>query len=288
MHVDELWAEARGTSVRVRALDPGAGPAVVVVHGLVTSVDGLRSAVPGLDPYAALAAQGLRVLAVDWPGHGRSGGPRGLLTYHHAMETVAEAVGLARARWDVGVGVLGTGLGGTLAFYAGLEGVGGEAVVAHTAMDLRDVRSVLHRSRQQALLPLASRLRGWAGEGVQRAVALPARLVVSRADFAADPELRDRLWGHPQAVRRYPVAGLGSILLAPDEKPDVAAQRVPVLIAVGSEDRTVAPTAARVVATRCSGDAQIWTLPGAGHQLLLEHHRAAVPRMAAFLHEHLA
>ena len=215
MHDAELWTEARGSSVRLRALDPGRGPAVVVLHGLVTSVDGLRQAVPGLDPYAALAGEGLRVLAVDWPGHGRSGGPRGLLGYRLAMETVAEAVAVARARWDAPVGVLGTGLGGTLAFYAGLEGVGGDAVVAHTVLDLRDLRPVLRRPRQQTLLPLVARARAVMGEGLQpRTVAAEIDL---DALLAAAPELVA-----PVAPSPFPAARADLALVVADDVPAAA------------------------------------------------------------------
>jgi alpha-beta hydrolase superfamily lysophospholipase len=112
----ELWASSRQTALRMVAYDgAGAGgPSVVALHGMVTGVDVLRETVPGLDPYARLAAEGLNVLALDWPGHGRSGGARGHLTYRLAIEATATAVESCQQRWGGPVGAFGTALGGVL------------------------------------------------------------------------------------------------------------------------------------------------------------------------------
>lgn len=264
-----------------------AGPSVVALHGMITSVDVLREAVAGLDPYARLAAEGFNVLAVDWPGHGRSGGRRGHLTYRGAMETAATAVGYAAERWDGPVGLFGTALGGVLAFYAALEGDGVGAVACHNVLDLRDIRPVLQRTRQGALLPAAAALRRTLQPRHQELMAIPAAAVVATPDLADDPGLADALRHHPQSVRRYTLAGLGSILLAPEDKPDVGAQRVPTFIAVGSNDRVLPQTTTRAFASRLVVDSELWVLPGGGHQLLLEHPEAVLPAAAGFLHRHL-
>jgi alpha-beta hydrolase superfamily lysophospholipase len=284
----ELWTTSRQTALRMLAWDgPPAAPAVVVLHGLETSTDVLRDVVDGLDPYARLAAEGLRVLALDWPGHGRSGGRRGALSYRLAMEAVSSAVDVARQRWNAPVGVLGTGFGGILGFYAGLEDERIGAVVSNGVLDLRDVRPVLQRVRQQTLLPVAGWLRRRLPARRQGLVPLPAIAVVADTDLAENPAVARAIRRHPQAVRTYDLSALGSILLAPEDKPDVAAARCPVLVAVGSNDRVLPVTAARHFASRLSCPTQVWTLPGGGHQLLLEHPEAFLPVAAAFLHEHL-
>jgi alpha-beta hydrolase superfamily lysophospholipase len=219
---------------------PGA-PAVIVLHGLETSTDGLREAVAGLDPYARLAEEGVHVLALDWPGHGRSGGRRGALSYRLAMEAVSSAVDVARERWDAPVGVLGTGFGGVLGFYAALEDERVGAVVCNGVLDLRDVRPVLQRLRQQTLLPVAGWLRRRLPARQQSAIPLPALAVVANTDLAEAPSIAKAIRRHPQAVRTYDLQALGSILLAPEDKPDIAAGRCPTLIAVGSNDRALPP-----------------------------------------------
>jgi pimeloyl-ACP methyl ester carboxylesterase len=286
---EERWVSGEDTALRLVAYagaGPG-GPSVVVLHGLGTGVDVLREAVPGLDPFARLAAEGLNVLALDWPGHGRSGGRRGHLTYRQAMESAALAVGEARALWNGEVGLLGTGLGGVLAFYAALEDDRVGAVACHNAIDLRDVRPVLRRARQGVLLPAAARLRRVLSSRLQERTPIPTDAVIAPADLAADPALTRRLRRHPQAVRRYDLASLASILLTPEDKPAVEAQRVATFVAVGGADRVLPETAARALVARLSCPAQLWALPGGSHQLLLEHPAAFAPQAAAFLHEHL-
>jgi alpha-beta hydrolase superfamily lysophospholipase len=284
----ERWVTSRGTTLRLLAYDgPAGAPAVIVLHGLEVGVDALREAVPGLDPYARLAAEGLHVLALDWPGHGRSGGRRGGLGYRAALEAVGVALDTARRCWDAPVGLLGLGLGGVLAFYAGIEEEGIGAVVCNGVLDLRDVRPALHRTRQGVLLPAAGLLRRVAPAGRHRSVPIPAASVVADVDLAADPVVRRALRHHPQAVRRYDLEGLGSILLSPEDKPDVAAARVPVLVAVGSNDRALPETAARHFASRLTCEHELWVLPGGGHQLLLEHPEAFAPVAGAFLRRHL-
>lgn len=290
MQTTELWTTSRQTSLRLVAYDgPGSGaPAVVMLHGMVTSVDVLREVVDGFDPYAALAAEGFNVLALDWPGHGRSGGRRGHLSYRLAMDAAATAVATARERWGGPVGLAGTALGGVLAFYAALEdttGVG--AVACHNILDLRDVRPVLRRWRQSALLPTAALLRRRLRWAEQEKVILPAAAVLAPSDMAADPALVRALRRHPQAVWRYDLAGLGSILLSPEDKPDVSAQHVPTMVAVGSMDRILPERHSRELLDGLTCPSELWVLPGGSHQLLLEHPRAAIPRMAAFLHRHL-
>lgn len=285
----DVWASSREAALRMLAYDAAGhgGPSVVVLHGLETGVDVLRHAVPGFDPYRAIAAHGFNVLALDWPGHGRSGGRRGHLTYRLAMEAAATAVEQASDRWSGPVGLLGTALGGVLAFYAALEDATPRAVVSHNVLDLRDVRPVLQRARQGTLLPAAAWLRQRLDPDRQARMPIPATAVVADVDLASSPALVQALRRHPQSVRRYDLAGLGSILLAPEDKPDIAAATTPVLIAVGANDLVLPETATRHFVSRLTCPNELWVLPGGGHQLLLEHPGAFVPRAAAFLHAHL-
>jgi alpha-beta hydrolase superfamily lysophospholipase len=280
----ELWATSRETSLRLLAYDAdGAGASVVVLHGLTAGVDVLRAAVPGFDPYAALAAHDLNVLALDWPGHGRSGGARGHLTYRLAMDAAATAVEVAAERWGTPVGLFGTALGGVLAFYAALEEPAIAAVACHNVLDLRDVRPVLQRLRQGVALPIAARLRGWLSVEQQARVSIPAQVVVAPGDVANDPAVVSAMRRHPQAVRTYDLASLASIFLTPEDKPDIAAQATPTFVAVGANDRVLPETPTRAFVSRLTCPHELWVLPGAGHQLLLEHPRALLPTVATFL-----
>ncbi len=286
----ERWITSRQTSLRLRTYEGAGvgGPTVVLLHGLGTSVDVLREAVPGFDPYQRLAAEQFNVVALDWPGHGRSGGRRGRLTYRMAMDAAAAAVEEANRLWDAPVALFGTAFGGVLAFYAALEStplVKVMAVAAHNVLDLRDVRPVIQRTRQGVLLPSAGwlRRRGALSDELR----IPTSAVVAPADFAADPELSRALRRHEQAVRSYDMGSLASLFLVPEDKPAIEAQTTPTFVAVGSNDRVLPETATRAFVSRLTCESELWVLPGGGHQLLLEHPEALVPQVAQFLHAHL-
>ena len=284
----QRWATSRQTTLSMLAYEgagPG-GPAVVVLHGLGTGVDVLRDAVPGLDPFARLAEHGFNVLALDWPGHGRSGGARGRLPYRLAMEAAATAVDEARALWQGPVGLFGTALGGTLAFYAALEDPDVAAVICHGALDLREVRLAAQRWRQGVLLPAATVAADRVPRERLRGIRIPLRALVSPGDRAADPQIARRLRRHPLAVTSYDLGTLTSLFATPEDKPDIAAQHAAVLVAVGAHDRVLPEVPARAFTSRVPG-ARLWVLPGGSHQLLLEHHRALLPVAARFLTEHL-
>lgn len=287
---ERLTAVSRGERLAMWAYDgvPDASP-VVAVHGLGASTDVLRQVVPGLDPFARLAAEGVAVLALDLPGHGHSGGRRGRLTYRDGMEAIATAVDQARARWGAPVGVFGTGLGGVLAFYAGLESGGGSvgAVACHTVLDLRDVRPAAWRRRHAAVLGVGRGLRR-VPPSVRRLLSLPTATLVARGDLAADPLLARSLRRHPQAVSSYDLDTLVSLLLSPQDKPDVTAQRLPTLLAVGSADRLVPETAVRAFGARLTCETELWTLRGGSHHLLLEHPAAILPAVGGFFHRRLS
>lgn len=286
---NDIWADSRMTSLRMVAYE-GSGAAVasvVVLHGLGTSVDILRESVPQFDPVRDLATQGVNVLALDWPGHGRSGGSRGHLSYRGAMEAVATAVDVSLRRWDAPVVLLGVALGGTLASYAAIEDDRIHAVAAHGLMNLRDIGPVLQRRRQRAVLPVAGRLHRMLGDHSNRYVPMPLSAIMSPSDLAFDPRLAARLVQHPQSVRTYDLQALGSILLSPEDKPSLAALTTPTLVLVGSEDSVIPATATHAAASQISGPVETWVLPGAGHQLLLEHYQAFIPRVGRFVHERL-
>ena len=280
----DLWVESRMTTLRLAAYETGDKPSkatLVVLHGLGVGIDVVRDAVPRIDPFAALAGLGVNVLAVDWPGHGASGGRRGHLTYRLAMDATASAVEVACDRWQAPVVLLGTGLGGTLACYAALEDDRVRAVVTQGLLDLRDIRPVMMRTRQQVALPAAALLRRRL-DGRWR-VPLPLDVVIAPGDLAFDPRLARRLRRHPRAVRTYDVRGLGSILLAPEDKPALGAMTTPTLVVVGGADVVLSATASHAAAAQLSGTHEFWVLPAAGHQLLLEHAGALLPRIRDFL-----
>lgn len=287
MQQQEQSITSRQVSLRLRTYSGAGqgGPAVVALHGLGTGVDVLRDASPGFDPYERIAEEGFNVVALDWPGHGRSGGRRGRLTYRMAMDAAAGAVEAAEAEWDGPVGLFGAGFGGVLAFYAALESPRVAAVACSNVLDLRDVRPVLQRWRQGVLIPLAGWLRRF--QALPEHVRIPTSAIVAPADLAADPDVSHVLRHSPGSVSSYDMDSLVSLFLSPEDKPAIEAQTTPTFVAVGSEDRVLPETPTRAFVSRLTCETELWMLPGGGHQLWLEHAEALVPQMGSFLRKHL-
>lgn len=287
MHQQERSISSRQLTLRLRTYDGAGqgGPTVVALHGLGVGVDVVRDASPGFDPYERLAQEGFNVAALDWPGHGRSGGRRGRLTYRLAMDAAATAVDAAEEEWGGRVGLFGAGFGGVLAFYAALETPRVAAVACSNVLDLRDVRPVLQRWRQGVLIPLAGWLRR--SDALPKHVRIPTSAIVAPADLAADPDVSRVLRHSPASVTSYDMDSLVALFLTPEDKPAIEAQTTPTFVAVGTEDRVLPETPTRAFVSRLSGESELWVLPGGGHQLWLEHAEALVPQAGAFLRKHL-
>lgn len=103
-------ARVAGYTVSYAECGPADGPPVVLVHGLASDSDTWDQAIP------TLAAHGLRVIALDLLGHGRSDKPRDgylLDDFARQLHLFFDAIGLERAT------VCGHSLGGALAVHFG-------------------------------------------------------------------------------------------------------------------------------------------------------------------------
>lgn len=233
-----------------RPLDP-ALPAVVFVHGA-----GMDHTVWALQT-RYLAHHGHAVLAVDLPGHGRSGGP--------ALDTVAALADWLIAAMDA----------------AGLERA---ALVGHSMGALASLEGAARhgaRVRALALLGVAPRM--------------PVHPDLMAAAEADDPKAFELIvdWGHGGPAHRggYPAPGVwvtgGGRRLLQRSAPGVlasdlaacaayedglqaaAAVACPTLLLLGAEDRMTPARAGRKLAAAIAG-AEARVLPGCGHMLMRE------------------
>jgi pimeloyl-ACP methyl ester carboxylesterase len=155
--VQRRVADAGGHRLSYQETGPADGPVVVLIHGLASDSDTWELAL------APLAECGLRVIALDLLGHGRSDKPRGrylLDDFAASLEAFFAAAGIDRAT------VGGHSLGGAIAVHFGYHHADRvERLILVSAGGLgREVHPVL----RAAALPGASRVLG---------VALRPRLV---------------------------------------------------------------------------------------------------------------
>ncbi len=248
-------------------LNEGAAESVVLLHG--AGMDHRMWA--GVSP--ALAAAGRRVLALDMPGHGRSGGG--------APVEIAEAAGWIRRFLDA----------------AGLDRVAlaGFSMGALAALETVALETVAQERGAQA----PDRVRSLVLAGVAERMPVHPKLLATAA--ANDPAAFDMIagWGHhhPEHVAATRAlfadagpgvlhAGLGACDRYQRAMAAAAAVRCPVLLLLGENDRMTPATAAEPLAqalTQAGAPTTTVVLPDCGHMMMSEAAAAAAEAMLPFV-----
>jgi pimeloyl-ACP methyl ester carboxylesterase len=243
--------------------DPAA-PAVVLLHGA-----GMDHTVFALQA-RALAHHGRSVLALDFPGHGGSGGPA--LDSIGAMADwvlrAAAACGIERFR------VAGHSMGALVALET--AACGGDRV---------DAVALIGFAPEMRVHP---DLLAAARAGAHAAVELMTSWSFgAQGQLGANPS--PGLWLPGAALRLLERADKQSLALAlaacdayRGAAESAAKIRCPVLLLLGGEDR-MTPASRGAAFARSLADARITVLPAAGHMLMIEDPSAALAALRTFL-----
>ena len=191
-----------------------------------------------------------RVITLDLPGHGKTGGPgcQSIEDYARAVAEFEDASGLSRAVF------VGHGMGGAIALALALDypqRVAGIGLIASGAC-LPIPPSVIENAASQSTLPLAIKSLQEMSLGSQTSANLNANSFKCLAETRQPLLLGDLL-----ACDRFNAAGR------------LAAIRTPVLVVCGTEDKITPIRFSETLSSRIPG-AALQTLEGAGHLLILE------------------
>ncbi|ULQ45600.1 lysophospholipase [Flagellatimonas centrodinii] len=209
---------------------------------------------------AHLLAAGHAVVALDHPGHGRSGGPRGLVPdLHAAAANLKPLIEHARRRWpQVPLLMLGHSMGGAIATgYAISHEMLDGLILSAPALSLDGTPTVL-RWLARAVAAVAPRLPVFA---------------IDADTISSDPAEVQAYRDDPQMLGRpLPAGTVAMIDFAARTLPgQMEKLRLPLLILQGDADRLV-PVAAGPLALRCAGstDKTLMQIPGGRHELFNE------------------
>lgn len=252
------WGTVEVGGERLGWIAVGAGPPVVLVHGM-------RAEASIMTPLArALADRGWRVVALDLPGHGRSRAPRGPVGIDRAGELVldaADALGLPPRP-----ALVGHSMGGWIVAWQALAQPGrcGPVVLVSAPGVWTD-------------LPPLDRL--------HPVTAAEARQSLPYFFAHPPPAPWPVLW---LAARRPDGIGLDLLRSALSGRFMVGellpGVRVPVLVVAGARDRIVPPEASRRMADALPRPRYI-EVPGAGHMVIWEAPEAVAGAADAFLRD---
>ena len=264
--------------------EQGEGRPLVLLHGG-----------PGLDgsiffpEIGALAADGVRLLAVDHRGNGRSGaGDRALWTVPQMADDVeALIVGLGLTRPIV----MGHSFGSFVAQqHMAAHGTAAGYILMGTVDSVDELLRI--DERLAAFEPVALReqvARSWDGETTVQTAAEAAELMGDQLPFhVAEPEgpivrqLREQLGEmvfSPDVMRHFATGGEYGLV---DNRARLSELDIPVLVLSGEHDRTTPAASAHRLAELLR-DADEVVIPGAAHMLLQEQPAAALAALRAFL-----
>jgi pimeloyl-ACP methyl ester carboxylesterase len=241
---------------------PPDGPPVLLLHGLLSDATTWERALP------ALAARGLRVIALDLPGHGESAKPQGsylLDDFALTLDAALPLLGMESAT------IVGHSFGGAITVHFGYHypnrvqrqvlvsagGLGREVNVGLRLLTVDGaetvVGAVLDRRAVRRLLG-SSRLHRAAGLSEERLINL-RRIFRS----LADPQARSAFFASARGVIE-PSGQRGSFL-----EMEYLAEQLPTLLVWSSED-TVIPVAHAHDTHGRLPQSRLVVFPGGGHE----------------------
>ena len=274
--LEHEWVPFRGLQIHLEwhSVEPRA-PAFVIAPGLG---DHARRLTPLA---AALAERGWSSLVVDREGHGLSEGHRGDATLESDLGVLELAIGLARSRFAGPVVLLGDSLGGIMSWYLLTREPDVEAAVCH-CIGHPDV------SHDRAFRIKAPLMRGL-GLLAPR-LPIPVRQIADYDHVALDPVTKSYFDDEVDGLFNFTVTARAAASYT-RFRPGIPWERVetPVLVMIGAEDRMVSPRFTRDCIERATPPrAEYREIPGAGHQLFLDHLGAAIGPLTEWVEATLA
>lgn len=237
---------------------PSGAPAIVLLEGLGGDIPGWRRTIPTL-------ARELRVIAYDLRGNGASDEPPGpctMATFVDDTIALLDHLGVERAH------VYGQSFGGM---------IGQSLALAHPPRVRTLILAATHCGGPHVVPvpdPTVPKGEPW------RALYAPGFPDANPGHVAEDLRIGAAQPRHPVGGRRQWEA-MGAF----DVCEELGGLTIPVLVLHGTEDRTVAPANAELLASRIPGAELVW-LEGAGHLYHSEQPQQADAAVLSFIERH--
>ncbi|MGG4392751.1 alpha/beta fold hydrolase [Paenibacillus thiaminolyticus] len=230
-----------------------------------------------------LRREGLRVVAVDLRGHGKSMGERGLHTYEELLEDTLDVVGAAIRKYGPDVYLFGTSFGASVAYYAAVREPRLKGLILHNAWDIRNLPVTIDKRRIDSLLSKY-------GHEPERMIPLPVMMGLRMTWHLFDNKLRllgmfkDKLWHRKWSVRSW-ASFLG---YTPVER-HINGFNLPTLVITGDKDGMLPLDYTKeVFCNLATTEKDLAVVANAGHMLMIEHVEWTVPIISGWMDRRLA
>lgn len=227
----------------------------------------------------AIAYKGFNVIGIDPAGHGHSSGKRGDFTMEKLLANLRDTVAYVHRTFGGKTGIIGSGQGGIVVYYAALEGIEVDAVVAHTAaLVYQDfLRIVRYPGLSKALLPGISYI--WRHvPGIK----LPVASYLNWNKVFSNRGMLKMFKGDTLFTGSYT---LGAIASLRDYRPVLKGLPMPpTMIITGTGDEVIPREVSERAFYALKGNLHTYVeIEGAAHMLPLEHMAQLLPRIEDWL-----
>ncbi|MCH7504613.1 alpha/beta fold hydrolase [PVC group bacterium] len=216
-----------------------------------------------------LSGLGYNVFAIDFIGHGRSEGPRGVFTMSEFLEIISMTMSMIERSYSGPIGILGTSQGGEVAFIAALEDTRIKSVVCHNVFD--STRTAPMTKQRILKIPIIGPIIGFLPD-----MFINLRNSVNWKELYKADSLKRRQ-DDPRVVWKYSLKSYRTIFkYKPKNK--IPNMTTPVMIAVGEKDNIISPKFCKNFYDYLSMEKKkFYVMPGAKHQLLIDYPDEFIP-----------
>ncbi|MEH6578748.1 MAG: alpha/beta hydrolase [Amphritea sp.] len=232
---------------------------------------------PGIGTYAELFAEmlcrisehGFNVIAIDLPGHGYSGGERGMYTVDSVVESVSLVIDALEQRYSGPFGIYGYSIGALLAVAAAEQDDRIDAVLCGTLLTTEVAPDMFHYLGWQWT---------WGSALVFPHVKLPLSWIVDYDQLLAGHPAGELINQDPMLVLDYPFKTLASLF---GHKAGIMLRDYPFKMAIvqGDEDEVLSLDYSKQVIKQAKQPIELIAIPGEGHMVPL----TAPPKLAGII-----
>ncbi len=223
----------------------------------------------------ALSYKGFNVVGLDPVGHGHSTGTPGDFTVEQLLQNLSDAVSYVKEKFRGRVGIMGSSQGGIIVYYAALEGISVDAVLAHNAaLVYKEIQNIVKYPHSfKKCMPLIDYLKR-----VLPALKMPTSIYLNWHKVFNDKKMLKAFKNDKFHVGYYTIRAMASLK---DYVPDVKGLPMPpTMIITGSKDEVIPKDVSERAFYQLKGNFHTFVeIDQASHMLPLEYMHQFLPRV---------